>query len=366
MEISDFRSDTVTRPDQEMRQVIAQAEVGDDVFGDDPTVHKLEEMAAGIFGREAALFVPSGTMANQIGCRLHTQPGEEIILHLYSHIYNYEVAGLAALSGLQARPLEGEKGAIPLESIEQAIRYDNVHVPRTSLICLENTHNMLGGRVLPLSYLQEVWQMAQSRQIAVHIDGARIFNAAVASQTDPKEYGKVCHTLSFCLSKGLGAPVGSLLVGDLAHIDEGRRHRKLFGGGMRQAGILAAAGILALERRQELAKDHELGRHLADRLSAEANLPFTPGEVETNILICQVDPKITGSDLVANLKEKRHFGEPGGPSENSFGHPPRRKYPGRRPVDRNLARNVPLTAISVPPSPNNKRKDWTLNHVVEF
>lgn len=304
MKISDFRSDTVTRPDEEMRRVMAEAEVGDDVFGDDPTVKKLEEKAAALFKRESALFVPSGTMANQISCYCHVQPGDEVILDEFSHIYNFEVAGLAVISRVQARPLKSQGGVLDPQKIREVIRPENVHLARTSLIALENTHNMAGGRVIPLSNLKEIRQIADDHSIKIHLDGARIFNAALASGTPLEEYGNIGDTISFCLSKGLGAPAGSLIVGDGPLVERARKVRKMLGGGMRQVGILAAAGTLALERRDLLMKDHEIAKQLAQGLAKFSALSVSPEEVETNIVMVDLEPSFDVAKLLKTLEAR--------------------------------------------------------------
>ena len=302
MKISDFRSDTVTQPDEEMRQAMARAVVGDDVFGEDPTVKELEEKAAEIFGKEAALFLPSGTMANQVAVFCHTQAGDEVILERDSHIYNFEVGGLAVISRVQVHPIVGEQGVMSPEDVERAIRPKNLHLPRTSLICLENTHNLAGGKVLPLENIRAIWEIAKTHNVRVHIDGARIFNACCASGISPREYAHYCHSLSFCLSKGLGAPVGSLLVGDKEWIEEARRVRKMLGGGMRQAGVLAACGLIALERREQLTRDHHLARQLTQGLSQFPQIHIE--EPETNIVMVYLSPPFQAEEFVQRIREK--------------------------------------------------------------
>ena len=302
MKISDFRSDTVTQPDEVMRQAMAQASVGDDVWGEDPTVKELEQRSAQIFGKEAALFLPSGTMANQVAVFCHTCPGDEVILEKSSHLYNFEVGGLAVISQVQAHPIAGEEGIIPPEKVKQAIRPLNIHLPRTALICLENTHNLAGGRVLPLENIQDIWEIAQTHNLRVHIDGARIFNACIASGIPPQKYANYCHSLSFCLSKGLGAPVGSLLVGDREWIEEARRVRKMLGGGMRQAGVLAACGLVALERRHQLARDHHLAKSLARELSQFPQIQVK--NPETNIVMVELLPPLQAESFIRKIRSQ--------------------------------------------------------------
>jgi len=252
----------VTRPTREMRRAIAEAVVGDDVFGDDPTAIELERLAAEITGREAALFVPSGSMGNEVSVMAHTRRGDEAIVETDSHIYNYEAAGPAVLAGVQLAPVRGEMGIFTLEQVEQAIRPDDPHEAVTRLICLENTHNRAGGVVYPLDMMRDIYGLAVDRGLKVHLDGARIFNAAMASGIDVKEYCSYCDSMMFCLSKGLGAPIGSVVVGDRDFIHRAHRNRKLLGGGMRQAGIIgnsldAKVVMRAAGRTYELLRRHE-------------------------------------------------------------------------------------------------------------
>ena len=257
----DLRSDTVTTPTPEMRRAMAEAEVGDDVFMEDPTVLRLEALAAERLGKEAALFVTSGTQGNQVSLMAHTQRGDEIILDENCHIFNYEVAALAVLSAVQARTLRGRHGILDPADVRDAIRPPNIHYPRNSLICLETTHNRGGGAVYPLETLQEIRRIATEHGLAVHLDGARLFNACVAMGVPAKEVAAQADSVTFCLSKGLGAPVGSVVTGSREFIDKARRARKMLGGGMRQAGVIAAAGIVALETMVErLREDHENAR----------------------------------------------------------------------------------------------------------
>ncbi len=282
----DLRSDTVTLPGEAMRRAIFEAELGDDVYGEDPTVNRLQEMAAEIVGKEAAMLVPSGTMGNQIAVLTHTKPGTEVILEADSHIYYYESAAASVFAGIQPRPLQGHRGSLSADLVKWAIRQDDIHLPPTSLICLENTHNRAGGTVVPLEDMQAVYEVAKQHEIPVHLDGARIFNASVAAGVPVKDYTACTTSVQFCLSKGLGAPVGSIIAGPAIFIDEARRWRKRLGGGMRQAGIIAAAGIVALETMiDRLAEDHENARLLAEGLAALKGIDFNPEDVDTNIVI---------------------------------------------------------------------------------
>src|SRR5580765_6707906 len=242
--VVDLRSDTVTRPTAAMRQAMFEAEVGDDVYGEDPTVNKLEETAARLFGREAALFVPTGSMGNQIAIRLHTEHGQEVICESRAHVLDWEMAMMAAFSGCQARVVEGERGVLTWEKIRRAIGPQIYYRQRTGLVCIENTHNMAGGTVTPLAIMREVWRGAGEAGLPVHLDGARVFNAATALGVDVAELTAGFSTVMFCLSKGLGAPVGSMLVGSREQMARARSLRKALGGGMRQAGVLAAAGLI--------------------------------------------------------------------------------------------------------------------------
>ena len=282
----DLRSDTVTTPTPEMRRAMAEAEVGDDVFMEDPTVLRLEALAAERLGKEAALFVTSGTQGNQVSLMAHTERGDEIILDENCHIFNYEVAALAVLSAVQARTLRGHQGILDPADIRDAIRPPNIHYPRNSLICLETTHNRGGGAVYPLETLQEIRRIAKERGLAVHLDGARLFNACVAIGLPAKEVAAQADSVTFCLSKGLGAPVGSVVTGSRDFIDKARRARKMLGGGMRQAGVIAAAGIVALETMVErLREDHENARTLAEGLARLPGIEIDPDRVQTNIVI---------------------------------------------------------------------------------
>lgn len=285
----DLRSDTVTKPSQGMRKAIAEAVVGDDVFEDDPTARELEQAAAEITGREAGLFVPSGTMGNEAAILAHTQRGDEAIVEVDSHIYKYEVAGPAVLAGVQLAALKGENGILSRGQIETAIRSDDIHQPITRLVCVENTHNRAGGVVWPLDGMREIHDMARERGLKVHMDGARIFNAAAASGRGVEEYCALADSVMFCLSKGLGAPIGSMVVGDADFIKLARRYRKLLGGGMRQVGIIAAAGLYALRNNvARLGDDHRRARRLAEALAGIGKLAIDLATVQTNIVVIDI------------------------------------------------------------------------------
>lgn len=283
--VADFRSDTVTRPTPAMRRAMAEAEVGDDVFEDDPTVAALERRAADLFGKEAGLFVPTGTMGNLAAIACHTQPGEEVFVEALSHAYNNEVGGAARFAGVLTRTLDSDRGLLDPEVVRRFARPASLHSPRTALLIVENTHNFWGGRVVPLAHLGALHAVAREKGMAVHVDGARLFNAAVATGTEPRAWGARCDTLQLCLSKGLGAPVGSLLLGAAEWIARARRVRKTLGGGMRQVGVLAAPGLLALEEGpKHLAADHARARRLAEALADVHGCLVDPAACETNIL----------------------------------------------------------------------------------
>jgi threonine aldolase len=306
-EISDFRSDTVTRPTEGMRRAMAEAVVGDDVLGDDPTVQKLEALAAGIMGKEAALFVPSGTMGNAIAAKVWTRELEEVIVEARSHIYNMESTHLTFISRVTPRPLPSRRGAMDLDEVEANIRKPSVHVPRTSLICVENTHNNWSGAVLPLDNLKALQAVADKHGIKLHIDGARIFNASVASGIPVKDYAGLADSVMFCLSKGLSAPVGSMLAGPRDFIDQARRVRKALGGGMRQVGVLAAPGIIALtEMTGRLGEDHARAKRLAAAIAGLPGVSLDPAEVETNIIIFGFShPRLSAPEFLAELGKRR-------------------------------------------------------------
>ena len=303
--IIDLRSDTVTRPSAAMRAAMAAAEVGDDVYGEDPTVNLLELRAAEVFGREAGMFVPSGTMGNQIAIRLHTQPGQEVIAESRAHILDYEMATAAVFSGCLIRAVAAESGTLTWKQIEPAIYARGAFRAATGLIEIENTANLAGGSVTPLPVLEEIWAGAKERKLPLHLDGARIFNAAVALGVDVKTLTKGFDTVMFCLSKGLGAPVGSMLVGSAELVARARLYRKALGGGMRQAGILAAAGLIALEQGPaRLHEDHANARLLAEALSNIENVEIDFGAVETNIVIFRLTGGLSAAELSDRLKAR--------------------------------------------------------------
>ncbi len=303
--IIDLRSDTVTRPTPEMRAAMAAAEVGDDVYGEDPTVNLLEKRAAEIFGREAALFVPTGTMGNQIAIRLLTQPGQEVICESRAHIFDWEMATTAVFSGCLVRPVHAERGILTWQHIEPVIYKRGSFRAATGLIGIENTANLAGGSVTPLAAMEEIWQIAQERGLPVHLDGARIFNAATALGIDVKALTRGFDTVMFCLSKGLGAPVGSMLTGSAERMEQARIYRKALGGGMRQAGVLAAAGLIALEQMPaRLHEDHANARLLAEALAEMEGVAIDLDTVETNIVIFRMTGALSAAELVARLKEQ--------------------------------------------------------------
>jgi len=300
----DLRSDTVTRPTPAMRRAMAEAEVGDDVLREDPTVLRLEEMAAERLGKAAALFVPTGTMGNQIAIKVWTRPGQEVVLEERSHIYNYEMAQMAAFSGVLARPIAGVDGALSLDAVRQAVRPSTYFVAQTGLVTLENTHNFAGGTIHPQADAEAIARWARERTIPTHLDGARLFNAAVAAGRPAADLAAPFDSVMFCLSKGLGAPVGSILAGPADFIDEALRVRKRLGGGMRQVGVLAAAGIVALTQMVDrLAEDHRLARRLAERIAGFEGVRIDPRRVETNIVIFEVTaPRTTAAALAERWK----------------------------------------------------------------
>ncbi len=304
MRIIDLRSDTVTRPTPAMRAAMAAAEVGDDVLGDDPTVQRLEAIAAARLGKEAALFVASGHMGNLVALLTHGGRGDEIIVGDQAHIFYYEQGSAAVVGGLHPRTVPNQPdGTLDLNHIEAAIRGDDVHFPRTRLICLENTHNRCGGAVLDAAYLHAVGALARRHDLKLHVDGARLFNAAVALGVDVKELAADADSVSFCLSKGLAAPIGSLVCGTRVFIQQARRNRKLLGGGMRQVGVIAAAGIIALEQMVErLAEDHDHAQRLALGLNQIPGLQADPARTRTNIVMFDlVRPDLTPAQLAAAL-----------------------------------------------------------------
>ncbi|HEX6496903.1 MAG TPA: low-specificity L-threonine aldolase [Acidobacteriaceae bacterium] len=302
MDTIDLRSDTVTKPTEAMRRAMAEAEVGDDVYGEDPTVNRLEKRAAEIFEKEAALFVPTGTMGNQIAVRLHTEHGQEVICERRAHMVDWEMAMVSAFSGCQLRQVEGERGVLRWERIAAAIAAPIYYRAQTGLIALENTHNMAGGTVTPLAVLEEVWAGAKQRGLPAHLDGARVFNAAAALGVPVAALTRGFATVMFCLSKGLCAPVGSMLVGFRELMARGRSIRKMLGGGMRQAGVLAAAGLIALEEMPaRLHDDHANARWMAEQIAAMGACQLDLQTVQTNIVIFRPERK-TAAEIVAGLK----------------------------------------------------------------
>lgn len=299
----DLRSDTVTKPTPAMRRAVAEAEVGDDVFGEDPTTLRLEARVAECLGKEAALFVPSGVMGNQLAIKVHTRPGDEVIVAERSHVYHYESGAPSALSGVQLHPIAHPHGFLSGEAVAAAVRGRHDWEPRTRLVCLENTVNKASGRVYPYELAREVAEVAREHSLALHLDGARLWNAAVATGRSEAELAAPFDTVSVCLSKGLGAPVGSVLAGSGEAIGLARRYRKLFGGGMRQTGLLAAAGLHALEHhRAGLAADHRRARRLAEALAALPGFAVDPAAVETNIVIAET--AAPAADVLARLEER--------------------------------------------------------------
>lgn len=306
-EISDFRSDTVTRPTEKMRRAMAEAVVGDDVLGDDPTVQKLEALAAEIMGKEAALFVPSGTMGNSVAVKVWTRELDEVIVEARSHIYNMESTHLTFISRVTPRPLPSNRGVMDPAEVERNIRKPSVHIPRTSLVCVENTHNNWSGAVVPIENLKALRRIADQYDVKLHLDGARIFNASTASGIPVKEYAALADSLMFCLSKGLSAPVGSMLVGPRSFIDYARRVRKALGGGMRQVGVLAAPGIVALtEMVGRLHEDHERAKRLASAIAELPGIQLNPEEVQTNIIVFGFShAKFSVAEFLAELRKRK-------------------------------------------------------------
>ncbi|MBI5857065.1 MAG: aminotransferase class I/II-fold pyridoxal phosphate-dependent enzyme [Sphingobacteriales bacterium] len=304
----DFRSDTVTRPTPGMMEAMMKAKVGDDVFGEDPSINELENMAAGMFGMEAAIFCPSGTMTNQIAIKCHTQAGDEVICDETSHIYQYEGGGIAFNSGASVKLLHGDLGRINAGQVLAAIQPDDPHRPHTSLVALENTSNRGGGSCYDFEEIKKIKAVCSEKKLAFHLDGARLWNAMVAKKETPKQYGEIFDSISVCLSKSLGCPVGSLLLGKKDLIKKARRVRKVFGGGMRQAGFLAAAGIYALQNNIErLAEDHRHAKQIAGAVGSKQFVKMIL-PVETNIIIFELDESISAPVLVAKLKESDILG----------------------------------------------------------
>lgn len=306
MNYIDLRSDTVTKPTDEMREAMARAEVGDDVYGEDPTASRLQERASELFGKEAGLFVPSGTMGNQIAVRLHTEPGQEVIIEERSHMFNLEMAGMAVISGALAHPIRCADGMMDWDTIAEAVRPTTSYYAQTGLVAIENTQNLAGGTVMPFDRMQDIVDRAHGLGLPVHLDGARIFNAAIVLKRDVAEIASLFDSVMFCLSKGLGAPVGSMLVGPREFIDRAVPVRRMLGGGMRQVGVLAAAGLVALETMTaRLEDDHANAQVLARGLAEIRGLKIDPERVQTNILVFDVaGAGQTAAEFSAKLKQR--------------------------------------------------------------
>jgi threonine aldolase len=304
----DFRSDTVTKPTAAMLEAMMNAKVGDDVFGEDPSINELENLSADMFGMEAALFCPSGTMTNQVAIKCHTQPGDEVICDESAHVYQYEGGGIAFNSGASVKLVTGDRGRINAEQIKAVINPDDNHRAHTSLVCIENTSNRGGGSCYNFEEIKRIEKVCREKNLKLHLDGARLFNALAEKNETPKQYGEVFDSISICLSKSLGCPVGSLLIGKKDFIKKARRVRKVFGGGMRQAGFLAAAGIYALQNHVDrLKEDHEHAKQIADGLQTKKFVKMIL-PVETNIIIFELDGSITAPELVQKMKEKNILG----------------------------------------------------------
>ena len=313
----DLRSDTITKPTETMRRAIYEAEVGDDVFYEDPTVNRLQDRVAGLLGKERALWVASGTMGNLLSIKALTNPGEEVILEAESHVFVYEAAGSAVLSGVQLRPIPGRRGLITRQQVEAAIRPPDVHQPRSSVVVIENTHNRAGGAIIPLDEIQRIRELCFERGISMHMDGARLLNAVVASGIEASQYAKHFDTVTICFSKGLGAPMGSMIAGDGAVIERVHRYRKMVGGGQRQVGIAAAAALYAVDHHIErLAEDHANAKRLAVALSGLPGVVINPDEVDTNIVIFEVDPgRMSPVDVVVEMGKRGVLMFPFGPAK---------------------------------------------------
>lgn len=322
MDFIDLRSDTVTKPTPEMWEAMSRAEVGDDVYGDDPTVNLLQEMAADMMGKEAGLFVPSGTMGNLAALLAHCQRGDEVIIGNKNHSFLYEAGGLSALGGIHSCQLQNQAdGSLLPSDVEAAIRPDDPHDPITRLVCLENTHNRCGGTVQSVAYTRQIAELAHSRGLKVHLDGARLFNAAAALGVPARDLAEPVDSVTFCLSKGLCAPVGSVLCGDRAFIKKAHRVRKMLGGGMRQAGVIAAAGVVALQKMTaRLGEDHERARDLAVGLRRISGIQLDPGTPATNMIFFDLAPdlKVTAVAIQESLHERRILVNPVGPRRFRF------------------------------------------------
>ncbi len=313
----DLRSDTITRPTEPMRRAIYEAQVGDDVFSEDPTVNQLQERIAALLGKERAIWVSSGTMGNLLSIKALTRPGEEVILERENHIFVYEAAGSAVVSGVQLSPIEGKRGLITRQQVEAAIRPVDVHQPRTSVVVIENTHNRAGGAVIPLGEIERIRELCLERGISMHMDGARLLNAVVATGIEAKQYAKHFDTVTICFSKGLGAPMGSMIAGEAEVIERVHRFRKMLGGGQRQVGIAAAAALYAIDHHIErLAEDHANAGRLAEALSGLPGVTINPKEVDTNIVIFEVDPaRMSPVDVVVQMQKRGVLMFPFGPTK---------------------------------------------------
>ena len=319
-ELIDLRSDTVTKPSPEMRRAMFDSEVGDDVYAEDPTINRLETRAAEIFGREAALFVPSGTMGNQIAIKLHTTHGQEVVCEERSHVFNSEMAMMAHFSGVVPRTLWAQDGVLTWDLVKTKLRPRSYNNAKTGLVCVENTHNFAGGTITPVEVFNDLCDHVHDEGLTVHLDGARIFNASVALAVTVAELTAKADTVMFCLSKGLGAPVGSMLVGKADVIDRGRLYRKALGGGMRQAGILAAAGLIALEENpSKLANDHANAKFLAQAVAQIPGFKINPAKVQTNIVICDITGTgMKSSELSTVLRKHGVLADGVGPDQLRF------------------------------------------------
>lgn len=315
----DLRSDTVTKPTKEMREAAFNAEVGDDVYGEDPAVNKLEEEAAAILGKEAALFVTSGTQGNQIAVLTHCRPGQELLLEAESHIFYYESGAVSALAGVQTRTIQGSRGAMDPQLVRSAIRPEDIHFPDTGLICLENTHNRAGGAVVPVENMKQIYEIGVENNVPVHVDGARLFNAAAALGVSVTDFTQYCDTIQVCLSKGLGAPVGSILAGDKDFIAKARKWRKRLGGGLRQAGLIAAPAYVALTTmRERLIEDHHLAWSLSDALRNIKGIQVV-NEVETNIVVVDIaNLQMSSQAFVKELEKQGVLAVTFGPTSVRF------------------------------------------------
>jgi threonine aldolase len=304
----DFRSDTVTKPSAPMLEAMMKAKVGDDVFGEDPAINELQSMTAEMFGMEAAIFCPSGTMTNQIAIKCHTQPGDEVICDESAHVYQYEGGGIASNSGASVKLLQGDRGRITAQQVKEVINPDDPHRAHTRLVCLENTSNRGGGSCYDFAEIKKIKQVCVENKLSFHLDGARIWNALVAKKETPKQYGELFDSISICLSKSLGCPVGSLLLGQKDLVKKARRIRKVFGGGMRQAGFLAAAGIYALENNIErLTEDHTHAKQIAEAIAKKGYVKQVL-PAETNIVIFELDDTISAPEWVSKFKERDIIG----------------------------------------------------------